>query len=346
MSISPQGYVDKHLSGDLPSVKQEPGVGPLPMQIPFTFQGDKEINLDPVLHHHHHHQQQQQQQQQQQPQQQHSDNQQSMLTDPSQFRPRVNVGSRSYSAPNMILPPGPDTETASRPFGDALYDEKAQLHKSISSIQKMEQANIQQIREMERQKQEVQQEMQRLLNEYLVSSSKNTSLHQQQLLQSVASDPAILSILQTVMLQAQTVQQGPPVGVSPAGVPPVGVSPAGVPPVGMSPAGVPRASSTPLSPPLYSSTQQFLSPPPSMTPPPSVVDKKPERKSSLENDSPSIGESSDSTLLSMLSTPTQGVCVCACVCVCGSVCVCDLCSNQWSHPGSGHAQSFCCFFAL
>jgi MAX-like protein X len=180
-----------------------------------------------------------------------------------------------------------DPEGVSRPFNDALYDEKAQLHKSIAKIQKLEREQMQQIREMERQKQQVQQEIQRLLNDFL-ATSKDTNLQQRQLLQNVVGDPTTLGILQEVLIQAQTLHHPTPGEVS-------------------------STPNTPISPHVYRNAPQlFSTTPPTLTTPtamtthPLTVNTDVTHEVKVEKPVFLVGESSESALLSMLTTPPQG----------------------------------------
>ena len=107
----------------------------------------------------------------------------------------------------------PDASQDNRPFGNKLFDEKAQLHKSISSLQKLEQVQRQQMRELDKQRQRATLEYQDLLRQY-ISQTGEASTAQQQMLHSVVSDPTMMGILQNVLLQAQTLQQ--PLSAPPA----------------------------------------------------------------------------------------------------------------------------------
>ena len=108
--------------------------------------------------------------------------------------------------PPPLGTPPPDTSQDKRPFGNTLFDEKAQLHKSISSLQKLEQAQRQQMRELDKQRQQATLEYQQLLKQY-ISQTGEASTAQQQMLHSVVSDPTMMGILQNVLLQAQSMQQ-------------------------------------------------------------------------------------------------------------------------------------------
>ena len=105
------------------------------------------------------------------------------------------------------------------PFGNKLFDEKAQLHKSISSLQKLEQVQRQQMRELDKQRQLATLEYQDLLRQY-ISQTGEASTAQQQMLHSVVSDPTMMGILQNVLMQAQAQTMQPPLSTASKPPPP------------------------------------------------------------------------------------------------------------------------------
>lgn len=174
-----------------------------------------------------------------------------------------------------------DASQDNRPFGNKLFDEKAQLHKSISSLQKLEQVQRQQMRELDKQRQRATQEYQDLLRQY-ISQTGEASTAQQQMLHSVVSDPTMMGILQTVLLQAQGSQQP----LSASSTPPHPTTPNVFDAVATQPSVVPfRRSSAGEVGGIPADTQS-----------PSVYDA-----------STVSGAGSDSTLMSLLTSPGQGV---------------------------------------
>lgn len=139
----------------------------------------------------------------------------SMLNQPVFPQSTQQMGVSMVPAPHqgevyLVHPPPreapPDVSQDNRPFGNTLFDEKAQLHKSISSLQKLEQVQRQQMRELDKERHRATLEYQELLKQY-ISQTGEASTAQQQMLHSVVSDPTMMGILQNVLMQAQSMQQ-------------------------------------------------------------------------------------------------------------------------------------------
>lgn len=130
--------------------------------------------------------------------------------------PQQSEGFPVHSSP---LEAATDPSQDNRPFGNKLFDEKAQLHKSISSLQKLEQVQRQQMRELDKQRQLATLEYQDLLRQY-ISQTGEASTAQQQMLHSVVSDPTMMGILQNVLMQAQAQTMQPPLSTASTPPPP------------------------------------------------------------------------------------------------------------------------------
>lgn len=178
------------------------------------------------------------------------------------------------------LEAAPDASQDNRPFGNKLFDEKAQLHKSISSLQKLEQVQRQQMRELDKQRQRATLEYQDLLRQY-ISQTGEASTAQQQMLHSVVSDPTVMGILQNVLLQAQNLHQP----LSTPSTPPPPSTPNVFDAVATQPSVIPfQCTSTGESGGIPTDTRL-----------PSVCDIP-----------PVMGAASDSTLMTLLTTPGRG----------------------------------------